>query len=178
MYLLNLIHLDQILKLVSLNYNYINQIIALTFQNNDLPMNPMLNQFQVNLSNSINSNFLQRKRNLEESNNFIENDENLIKQQLSLLIKKRGQSLEINQENMQNNFDLELNQNATDNDLISNNDLNISYLQNCKNKIENENISKCTKNSNIKNFIYKVLYIRIFRTFRYVFIFYFIFTIL
>ena len=66
---MNQIYINEINKIIDLNNLYLKHLIFLTLQNNQELNIQNFQQSQINLSNQSLPSFLQRKRNLDDSNN-------------------------------------------------------------------------------------------------------------
>jgi hypothetical protein len=117
---LNQIYVNEINKIIDLNNLYIKHLISLTLQNNQELNNQNIQQSQLNLSSQNFPSFLQRKRNLDDSNNS-----NFLYQYNEI---KRGQNFLLNNNQIsENNLNFLSNNINSNNGIISNNN-NINKL--------------------------------------------------
>lgn len=128
---MNQIYVNEINKIIDLNNLYIKHLISLTLQNNQELNNQNIQQSQLNLSSQNFPSFLQRKRNLDDSNNsnfLYLNYQVANNPQFQYNEIKRGQNFLLNNNQIsENNLNFLSNNINSNNEIISNNN-NINKL--------------------------------------------------
>ena len=147
---MNQIYVNEINKIIDLNNLYIKHLISLTLQNNQELNNQNIQQSQLNLSSQNFPSFLQRKRNLDDSNNsnfLYLNYQVANNPQFQYNEIKRGQNFLLNNNQISEN-NLNFLSNNINNSIYNQNNNNLKDLKEKPNKDAESSLLNNNENNN------------------------------